>query len=150
MGKIRAALVQLSTHVSTPYLVFGGNKPLPCLYQHEPQQGPTPNGLTKISRIVGASLLLPPFRVGVYLSFTRVYPDWRKSLCCRRIRRPLCLSALQASSCCSIFTRTRQIASLFYLQNQSKLADVNGGHRRRRNKSLQNPKEAAEISSLIN
>jgi hypothetical protein len=48
--------------------VFGGNKPLPCLYQHEPQQGLTPNNLSRISLIVGANLLEPPFRVGVYLS----------------------------------------------------------------------------------
>jgi hypothetical protein len=40
------------------YLVFGGNKPLPCFYQHEPQQGLTPNDLTGISPIAGANLLL--------------------------------------------------------------------------------------------
>jgi hypothetical protein len=36
-----------------------GDKPLACLYQHEPQQGPTSNNLTRISLIVGANLLLP-------------------------------------------------------------------------------------------
>jgi hypothetical protein len=44
------------------------NKPLPCLYQHEPQPGQLTNYVLDILLFVEENLLEPPYRVGVYLS----------------------------------------------------------------------------------
>jgi hypothetical protein len=51
-----------------------------------------------------------------------------------------------------MFTRIRQLESQFYLQNQSKLADIDGSHlsdERRRNRSSQNPTEPADIRVYV-
>ena len=50
------------------YLVVRVNKPLPCLYQHEPQPGQLTNYVLDILLFVEENLLEPPYRVGVYLS----------------------------------------------------------------------------------
>jgi hypothetical protein len=54
--------------LGTVYLVVRVNKPLPCLYQHEPQPGQLTNYVLDILLFVEENLLEPPYRVGVYLS----------------------------------------------------------------------------------
>jgi hypothetical protein len=59
----------------TVYLVVGINKPLACLYQHEPQPGLLTNYILKILLFVEKNLLEPPCRARVYLSQPPVWPS---------------------------------------------------------------------------
>jgi hypothetical protein len=54
------------------YLVGGINKPLSCLYQHEPQPGQLTNYVLQIFLFIEKNLLEPLYISGIYLSLPRV------------------------------------------------------------------------------
>jgi hypothetical protein len=55
------------------YLIGGINKPLSCLYQHEPQPGQLTNYVLEILLFMEKNLLEPLYISGVYLSLPRVF-----------------------------------------------------------------------------